>query len=445
MGQIFYANRTAQANWGSTYFYVGNLQDITYLLSADNSYIFNYNGASYAAAPLLISFTFGTAMPAHTEIISYLDGANSQASLTIYIPAFNTTKTGNSMYFYVAKDGSTYFADVNNNGLASNENLLSSAQALVPAHLARAAPKGSTARILCTENWKSQTCSLSKCSAQYTQTKTCVETGCSHLQTTEQKCCPTGYGYGYGYGSGYGYGCSVPPVSPTCTDGLSNQGETGIDCGGPCPACHNKSVQDNCTGSSAQNNFNCTGKSVQNNYNCTDSDITSLAPDGRNYLVAGNITTGNGSVFSDTCYSDAVLKEFYCLTIYTKAELVTCPNGCAAGVCKGASQTTTSTGSTGSGNTINGLSSGTNGGNTQTHIIAPQPPVAPQGSIINTTPQGPGVTPIDTSSGSGQNVKSTSVWYWIGVIGGILILLAIIVGLILYFLSKRKDSAAVAQ
>jgi hypothetical protein len=27
------------------------------------------------------------------------------------------------------------------------------------------------------------------------------------------------------------------PVCPTCTDGIQNQGETGVDCGGPCPAC----------------------------------------------------------------------------------------------------------------------------------------------------------------------------------------------------------------
>ncbi len=32
------------------------------------------------------------------------------------------------------------------------------------------------------------------------------------------------------------YSCSPCPV-PTCNDGIQNQGETGIDCGGPCPAC----------------------------------------------------------------------------------------------------------------------------------------------------------------------------------------------------------------
>jgi len=35
-----------------------------------------------------------------------------------------------------------------------------------------------------------------------------------------------------------GIDCGGPcPACPTCGDGIQNQGETGIDCGGPCPAC----------------------------------------------------------------------------------------------------------------------------------------------------------------------------------------------------------------
>jgi hypothetical protein len=30
---------------------------------------------------------------------------------------------------------------------------------------------------------------------------------------------------------------NVPQPAPTCNDGVRNQGETDIDCGGPCPAC----------------------------------------------------------------------------------------------------------------------------------------------------------------------------------------------------------------
>ncbi len=31
--------------------------------------------------------------------------------------------------------------------------------------------------------------------------------------------------------------CPACPQEPTCSDGIQNQGETGVDCGGPCPAC----------------------------------------------------------------------------------------------------------------------------------------------------------------------------------------------------------------
>ncbi len=46
----------------------------------------------------------------------------------------------------------------------------------------------------------------------------------------------------------------VPCPVPTCSDGIQNQGETGIDCGGPCPACglnHNIGTGswNTCTGS----------------------------------------------------------------------------------------------------------------------------------------------------------------------------------------------------
>jgi len=31
--------------------------------------------------------------------------------------------------------------------------------------------------------------------------------------------------------------CEVPALDPTCSDGIQNQGEEGVDCGGPCPPC----------------------------------------------------------------------------------------------------------------------------------------------------------------------------------------------------------------
>ncbi|MDG1477484.1 MAG: T9SS type A sorting domain-containing protein, partial [Vicingaceae bacterium] len=38
--------------------------------------------------------------------------------------------------------------------------------------------------------------------------------------------------------------CIGSPPTPTCTDGIQNQGETGVDCGGPCPACPPPSCTD---------------------------------------------------------------------------------------------------------------------------------------------------------------------------------------------------------
>ncbi len=38
-------------------------------------------------------------------------------------------------------------------------------------------------------------------------------------------------------GSNDGFLLKLGEVSPTCTDGVQNQGETGVDCGGPCAAC----------------------------------------------------------------------------------------------------------------------------------------------------------------------------------------------------------------
>ncbi|MFH1319395.1 MAG: PKD domain-containing protein, partial [Bacteroidota bacterium] len=40
------------------------------------------------------------------------------------------------------------------------------------------------------------------------------------------------------------FNISINPVVPTCSDGILNQGELGVDCGGPCPACPVPNVQD---------------------------------------------------------------------------------------------------------------------------------------------------------------------------------------------------------
>ena len=38
---------------------------------------------------------------------------------------------------------------------------------------------------------------------------------------------------------------TVNPCNGICSDGIQNQGETGVDCGGPCPACPEETCNDN--------------------------------------------------------------------------------------------------------------------------------------------------------------------------------------------------------
>jgi cysteine-rich repeat protein len=45
--------------------------------------------------------------------------------------------------------------------------------------------------------------------------------------------------------------CSNTCVTATCSDGLQNQSETGVDCGGPCAACSGSPVQQTITSSSS--------------------------------------------------------------------------------------------------------------------------------------------------------------------------------------------------
>ncbi|MFC1648785.1 carboxypeptidase regulatory-like domain-containing protein [Nanoarchaeota archaeon] len=52
-------------------------------------------------------------------------------------------------------------------------------------------------------------------------------------------------------GADFNLDCT-PPVLPTCSDGIQNQGETGIDCGGPCGLCQGANQPMPCTGADIQ-------------------------------------------------------------------------------------------------------------------------------------------------------------------------------------------------
>ncbi len=49
--------------------------------------------------------------------------------------------------------------------------------------------------------------------------------------------CGTVYASGGSFGSSASTNFCIGSTTPTCSDGIQNQGETGVDCGGPCPAC----------------------------------------------------------------------------------------------------------------------------------------------------------------------------------------------------------------
>ncbi len=49
---------------------------------------------------------------------------------------------------------------------------------------------------------------------------------------------------GGGSGGGGSKKYYVEPTGPTCSDGIPNQGESGVDCGGPCGACNDESCVD---------------------------------------------------------------------------------------------------------------------------------------------------------------------------------------------------------
>jgi len=51
--------------------------------------------------------------------------------------------------------------------------------------------------------------------------------------------------------------CATCAAAPTCSDGIQNQGETGIDCGGPCAACSG-------SGDSDSSSNGCNAQGIQN-------------------------------------------------------------------------------------------------------------------------------------------------------------------------------------
>ncbi len=155
-------------------------------------------------------------------------------------------------------------------------------------------------------------------------------------------------------------------VTPNCTDGIKNGGETGIDCGGSCkpcitapkpepspspsPSCTAKTCADytgqcgsfdnDCEGTitcGCEVEFTCWRGEGTNNVCVNDSVIASCTDsDEIDRDIKGNVTLG-ADVFEDVCDINTNLSEYYCYYNGTgfeaRIETFECASGCLDGKC----------------------------------------------------------------------------------------------------------------
>ena len=99
-------------------------------------------------------------------------------------------------------------------------------------------------------------------------------------------------------------GCTKQCTAPTCNDGIKNQKETGVDCGGPCKPC----------------------------VRCRDTD-----PRDDVYVLGQATDQISGRQITDACIDDSTIKQVVCgiKDNPSYGESIRCPDGtaCVAGVC----------------------------------------------------------------------------------------------------------------
>lgn len=104
----------------------------------------SYPGAARDGA-LLVAHTFDSVAPSpFTTDLSYVSPDGRVRTVTAYFPAFTTTG-GRKMFFYVAEDGTTFYADPEHDGISYSRELLTAAQAIRREHLAARRPDPTTA------------------------------------------------------------------------------------------------------------------------------------------------------------------------------------------------------------------------------------------------------------------------------------------------------------
>ncbi len=123
--------------------------------------------------------------------------------------------------------------------------------------------------------------------------------------------------------------CTPCPVGPTCNDGIQNQGETGIDCGGPCAPC--PTVGCNVSVSSSNGMVTITGLTSAENAKLFDTNIDGVwgcnpwngTPCSNSETVTGLVTGATYflSVQSDEC------DEWIPVTVQGGGPTPTCSDG----------------------------------------------------------------------------------------------------------------------
>ncbi|MFH0711510.1 MAG: LamG-like jellyroll fold domain-containing protein [archaeon] len=153
----------------------------------------------------------------------------------------------------------------------------------------------------------------------------------------------------------------------TCSDGIKNQDETDVDCGGTkCSKCSNDKIctlNTDCTSNTCTNGkciatctdtcaslgyscgtqticgasascgscsagYTCTNGKCISSSECTDSD------GGKDYYIKGTATGKSSISYTDSCILTTRLYESFCRSNgYASRELYSCPNGCSDGAC----------------------------------------------------------------------------------------------------------------
>ncbi len=99
--------------------------------------------------------------------------------------------------------------------------------------------------------------------------------------------------------------CGSTPPAATCSDGIQNQGETGVDCGGPCSACSTA-----CSGTTVTVSITLDNYPEETSWNITDASGIILYSGGTYANEADGSTLTGDFCLEDGCY-DFTINDSY--------------------------------------------------------------------------------------------------------------------------------------